>query len=89
MGSIKKALNKVTGRDKAKEAEERARREAERQAEIEAAQKAQQSNEATAGEEESVAEVGAKETESDKKKKLKGGRKGLTVARSGGSGINV
>lgn len=88
MGSIKKALNKVTGRDKLKEAEEQARREAERQRAIEAAQKAQEGNEANAGEQESTSDVEVQK-ESDKKKKLKGGRQGLTVARSGGSGINV
>ena len=95
MGGIKKALNKVTGRDakkeaerQAREAEQRAAEQAKMQAEIDAAQKAGLSNASNAGAAENTTEVEAQKA-SAKKKNIRGGRKGLTVARSGGSGINI
>lgn len=73
----------------AKRQAEEARRQAEeaarKQAELEAAQNAA-STIATA-KEEGVETVG--ETESKKKKSLRGGKKSLSVARSSGTGINL
>lgn len=94
MGFIKKAFKKLTGADdaekRAREEAERARREQEeairKQAELDAAQRAATE---LAGEQEVQAESVGDTTESTQKKKLRAGRKSLTVARAGGSGINI
>lgn len=99
MGGLKKAFKKITGalnpaRDAQKKAEEAARQQAaeaeaaaQRQAELEAANQAATAT-AGVGQKESTTDVEG-ETVSKQKKKLAGGRKGLTVSRSGGSGINI
>lgn len=95
MGVVKKAVKAVTGidLDAKKKAEEEARRQqaeaeerARKQAELEAAQKAA-TNVGKQGE--AQAEAQEATTTSDVKKRIKGGRKALTVARVGGSGINI
>lgn len=94
MGIVKKALKKVakgiTGRDPAEEAanaERDAALQAEEQAVL-AANKANVDASAAAGAADSTT-ADATQTASAAKKKLKGGRKGLTIARSGGTGINI
>lgn len=92
---VKKVVKGVTGidLDAKKKAEEEARRQqqeaeeaARRQAELEAAQNAA----TNVGEQgEAQAETPEATTTSDVKKRIKGGRKSLTVARVGGSGINI
>jgi ATPase subunit of ABC transporter with duplicated ATPase domains len=99
MGGLKKAFKKIIGaldpqRAAQKKAEEAARQQAaeaeaaaQRQAELEAANQAATAT-AGAGTKESTTDVEG-DTVSKQKKKLSGGRKGLTVARSGGKGINI
>ena len=93
MGIVKKVLKATTGidLDKKKKAEEEARRQAAEQAELAAKLQADQNKVATdaaagQGEGETVDPTTAAST---KKKKISQGRRGLTVARSGGGGINV
>lgn len=92
MGFVKKVVKTFTGidLDAKKKAEEEARRqqaEAEARArELAAAQKAA-TNVGQQGE--AKAETPEATTTSDVKKRIKGGRKSLTVARVGGSGINI
>lgn len=97
MSSVKKALKKVTKAftgvdlDADRKAEEEARRQAEAEAARAAALSAEQSKvaaDAAKGVGESE-QVDPTQSASAKKKKLSQGRKGLTVARSGGAGINV
>lgn len=96
MGFVKKTIKKITGADKAEkraqEEAERSRREAEerarKQAELEAAQKSAMAN-AEGGDTEATTEIEGADKVSNKKKQIKGGRKGLTVTRSGGSGLNI
>lgn len=92
MGLGKKVLKLTTGIDldvkkKAKEAEEAARIEAEKSAAL-AAEQANVAANANAGAGEAATSDVA-QAASTKKKKLKEGRKGLSVTRSGGAGINV
>lgn len=100
MGFVKKGIKKITGAVKKilnpadearKQAELEAARAAEaarKQAELEAAKQA-----ATAQSgvplKDATTDVPEGDTLSKQKKKLSGGRKGLTVSRSGGSGINI
>ncbi len=88
---IRKGRDKLTGVDQAKVAQRKAQEEAERKA-IEDAKIAAAAEAAkTAGTQtEPETQVGAEETKSsNKKKKLKGGKKSLSIARSSGSGINL
>lgn len=95
MGVVNKVVKGVTGidLDAKKKAEEEARKQQEaaeeaarKQAELEAAQSAATN---IAGDGEVQAEATEATTTSDVKKRIKGGRKSLTVARVGGSGINI
>lgn len=101
MGVVKKVFNKVTkavtgidldAKRKAQEAEEEARRQAEEQAALQAKLAAEQAAVAQgaglAGQD-GADTVDATQAASTKKKKLASGRKNLSVARSGGAGINV
>lgn len=91
MGVVKKVVKGVTGidLDAKKKAEEEARRQqqesedaARKQAALESATNVGQQGEAQA-------ETPEATTTSDVKKRIKGGRKSLTVSRAGGSGINI
>lgn len=84
MGVVKKVVNAVTGIDF--DAKKKVEEEARKQAELEAAQKAA-TNVGVQGQ--AQAETPEATTTSDVKKRIKGGRKSLTVARVGGSGINI
>lgn len=90
MGFIKKVVKKITGIDKAEDEARRKQQESEeaarRQAELEATQKAA-TNVGQQGQAKS--ETPEATTTSDVKKRIKGGRKTLTVSRVGGSGINI
>lgn len=89
MGLAKKVLKVTTGidLDAKKKAEEEARRAAETAAKLQAEQSSVAAS-ASTGQSEGEA-VDPTTSVSDKKKKLSQGRRGLTVSRSGGSGINV
>ncbi|UTQ78169.1 putative tail assembly protein [Aeromonas phage JELG-KS1] len=93
MSSVKKALKKVTKAitgvdpDEGKRMEEEARRQAEEQAKMNA-EKAKVDADAAMGQGESDT-ADPTQAASSKKKKLKEGRKGLSVSRAGGAGINV
>lgn len=84
MGVVKKVVKAVTGIDF--DAKKKAEEEARKQAELEAAQKAATN---VGQQDEAQAETPEATTTSDVKKRIKGGRKSLTVARVGGSGINI
>lgn len=84
MGFVKKVVKTVTGIDF--DADKKAEEEARKQAELAAAQQAA-TNVGQQGE--AQAETPEATTTSDVKKRIKGGRKSLTVARVGGSGINI
>ncbi len=87
MGAIKKALKAINPAAKAEEEARKAAEEAERQrliqAQNDAALNQGEAQEATTEIADTV------DTEGKRKKKLAEGRKSLTVARSGGSGINI
>lgn len=104
MSGVKRALKAViTGgkseveyrREKeAREAAERQAREAEeaarKQAELEAAQSAAQTAAGAVGVAEGEGlQTGADQTTATQKKKLKGGKKSLSISRASGSGINI
>lgn len=72
----------------ARKAEEQARLQAQQDAELEAAQSAAQSGVVVVGDKQGV-ELAESELTSKKKKKLRGGKQSLSVARSSGSGINI
>lgn len=91
MGLGKKIVKLTTGVDldakkKAREAEEAAKAEADRQAALAAEQANVAANPTDSAE---TGQSDPTQSASTKKKKLKEGRKGLSVARSGGAGINV
>lgn len=93
MGIVKKVLKATTGidLDKKRKAEEEAKRQAAEQAELAAKLQADQAKvaaDAAAGQGEGET-VDPTTSTSTKKKKISQGRRGLTVARSGGGGINV
>lgn len=92
MGVVKKVLKATTGIDldakkKAREAEEAAKAEADRQAAL-AAEQANVAANTQAGTAD-TAQADPTQAVSTKKKKLKEGRKGLSVSRSSGAGINL
>jgi len=93
---LRRARDKVTGKSKAEEearnAEQRAKEEAEKRAREQAELEAAQSAASTAGQgaEQAETDIGSEGTkQSAQKKKLKGGKKGLSISRASGSGINI
>lgn len=93
MGFVKKGIKKITGAikdilDPAAEARKEAEEAARKQAELEAARAAATAQSGVPSKD-ATADLPEGDTLSKQKKKLSGGRKGLTVSRSGGAGINI
>lgn len=91
---LRRGRDRLTGASKAESeakkaamlAKQRAEEEAKRRAQIDAAQSAA----TAAGQEKAKSEVGDEATQgSTKKKKVRGGKKSLSISRSSGSGINI